>query len=115
MIHLPGTLPLSRFYSEIKPEVIEAVEANLRRCRRLSTEGLTGVFTIDELTNDPVKGNLSTAHATAPILNHYFGSRIPFPRQLTSEAISKVRLSFKNYQSDFVYGEKIAKATGLQK
>lgn len=105
----------SVFYSQINQEVIEIVESDLRRSRRLCTEGLTGIFTIDELTNDSVRGALSTAHATAPILNHYFGSNIPFPTELKAEAIGDVRASFRDYLMDFAYADKIARATGLKK
>jgi hypothetical protein len=98
----------SFFLSEVPQDVIEYAERNINNmplnfCRRLSTEGLTGVFTLDQLANDPVKGNLSTAHATAPILNHYFGSRIPYPHELNAEPIGKVRESYQDYLSDFEY------------
>lgn len=108
------TAVYSAFYTVLPTEVIEAAESNLRRCRRLSPEGLTGVFTLDELANDPVKGDLSTAHATAPILNRFFGSKIPYPSQLTAEPIGQVRDSFRDYLTDFEYADKIAKATGLR-
>ena len=103
----------SAFYAKVGKEVIEAAESNLRRCRRLSPEGLTGIFTLDELANDFVKGELSTAHATAPILNHYFDSRIPFPKQLKAEHIGQVRDSFSDYSTEFQYSLKIATAIGL--
>ncbi len=105
----------SGFESEVSVSVIEAIESNLRRCRRLSTEGLTGVFTLDELANDPLKGNLSTAHATAPMINRLLGCRIPYPSQLTAEAIGQVRASFREYLVDFAYAEGIVKAIGLKK
>ena len=108
-----GGAIFSTFYSQVGEDIIEIVESNLRRCRRLSCEGLTGIFSIDELANDPVRGNLSTAHATAPILNHYFNSRIPFPSELRAEPIGQVRDSFSDYLSEFHYSGKIAKAVGV--
>jgi len=108
------TAIFSAFYSEISEEAIETAESNLRRVRRLSPEGLTGVFTLDELANDLMKGNLSTAHATPPILNHFFNTNIiPYPSELKAEPIGQVRDAFRDYLSDFSYNEKIARATGL--
>ena len=105
----------SAFESEISEIAMEVAESNIRRLRRLSPEGLTGVFTLEELTNDPVKRNLSTAHATAPILNSFFNANIPYPPELTAEPIGEVRDSFRDYLCDFDYADKIAKAIGILK
>lgn len=105
----------SSFLALIPEEAIECAEDNIGNlpldlCKRMSTEGLTGVFTLDQLANDPVKGKLSTAHATAQVLNHFFESRnhiftpkIPFPSEMTSEPIGQVRNSYQDYLCDFDY------------
>lgn len=104
----------STFYSEVPKEAIEIVESNLRKCRRLSSEGLTGVFTLEELAKDQVKGGLSTAHGTALVLNDYFDTKIPYPEQLKAESLGTPRNSFGAYLFDFEYTEKIANACGLK-
>jgi len=103
----------SGFYTQVPLVTMDIVETNLRRCRRLCTEGLTGVFTIDELSHDRVKGRLSTAHATAPMINYLFGSNIPHPDELSATPIGQVRPTFQDYLADFNYAERIAKATGV--
>lgn len=93
----------SCWYSEIPQEVIELVEANLRRQKTLTPEGLTGVFTLDELVNDP-RGKLSTAHFTAPVLNYRFGINIPYPKEhFRAYAIGEPWGSYRDYLCDFEY------------
>lgn len=95
----------STFIAEVSPDVIECAEANLRRIRRFTTEGLSGVFTLEELTYDPVKKELSTAHGSAPILNHFFYSKIPHPSEIKANPIGNVRDLYCDYLPDFIYNE----------
>jgi hypothetical protein len=101
-----GYAIFSAFEVEIPIEVMEIAESNIRRCRRLCTEGLTGVFTLDELANDPIKGNLSTAHATAPILNDFFNSKIPYPSEIKASPRGNVRDFYDDYLNEFEYSDK---------
>ena len=106
------TAVYSVFSSLIDQETMACAERNVREGKRLVTEGLSGVFTLDQLVNSE-KGKHSTAHATAPILNEYFGIEIPFPTELKAETIGTPRDSYEAYLADFEYGSKIAEAVGL--
>src|SRR3989338_703652 len=70
----------SLYFAEISRELIETAERNIRDKKNLPTEGLFGVFTLEQLANSP-RREFSTAHATAHILNWRFGSNIPHPGQ----------------------------------
>lgn len=98
----PYTAIYSAFLSPITPEAIEIAERNIRDGKNIPTEGLVGVFTLDQLINNE-RGEFSTAHATAPSLNWYFQSKIPFPSQLHVEPIGPPRPSFSSYLQDFEY------------
>lgn len=101
----------SVFYTSISGEVIECAEKNIRDGRNVPTEGLIGVYTLDELAKSS-RGEFSTAHITAHILNWKYGSSIPHPKQLSADPIGLPRKSFKDYTTDFEYNEeKLAKAS----
>ncbi len=98
-------MPNSYFLSELPEGVIDVAEANLRRQKCLSPEGLVGVFTLDELVRDS-RGKFSTAHITAPALNFCFGVKIPYPEEhLKVTPIGKPRNSYKDYLTDFEYSK----------
>lgn len=104
----------STFIARISGGVIELAERNIKDRKNLTTEGLVGVFSIGELAKH-LKGEFSTAHATAPILNYRFGSSIPYPKALTAEPIGMPRRSFKDYTCDFEYNnENLIKASNAQ-
>jgi hypothetical protein len=92
----------SYFVSELPESVFRVVESNLRRQKAIVTEGLVGVFTLDELVYDSRK-ELSTAHNTAPALNLFFGVDIPYPTQIQSHPIGVPKDSFADYLVDFEY------------
>jgi hypothetical protein len=107
----PYTAIYSAFYSEVPLFIIENVKENLKNGKNIPTEGLVGVYTLRQLEDHP-RGEFSTAHITAPILNWKFGSKIPHPKQLTAEPIGLPRRSFKDYLSDFEYdNENLKKAS----
>jgi len=107
----PYTAVYSTFYSEVPFFVIQRVLKNLSTGKNIPTEGLTDVFTLRELESSP-RGEFSTAHITAHILNWKFGSNIPHPRQLTAEPIGLPRKTYKDYLSDFEYNnENLKKAS----
>jgi len=92
----------SVFYAPVSGEVIECVERNIRESRNIITEGFVEVYTLDELANH-ARGEFSTAHMTAHVLNWRFGSRIPHPKQISAEPIGMVRRSYDDYLADFEY------------
>lgn len=95
----------SYFQSNLSPDVIECAESNLRRQKTLSSEGLTGVFTLEELANDS-RGELATAHATAHVLNYFFpGICLPTVKHLKVNSIGEPRDSFQDYLNDFQYSQ----------
>ena len=94
----------SYFFSEISEETLGIVESNLRRQKTLTTEGLVGIFSLGELENDP-RGQLTTAHATAPVLNYAFGSSILHPSEIKIKALGLPRSSFQDYLTDFEYSK----------
>ncbi len=107
----PYSAVYSAFHAPISGEIIECVEKNLRDKKNIPTEGLVGIYTLDELTNSS-KGEFSTAHITAHILNWLLDSKIPHPRQLSANPLGMPRRSFKDYTPDFIYSEeKLAKAS----
>jgi hypothetical protein len=96
----------SYFFSDISAEAIKVAESNLRRQKCLTPEGLTGVFTLEELESDS-RGQFSTAHITAPVLNYRFGTNIPFPSEfLRVSPIGKPRDSYRDYLEEFEYSTK---------
>ncbi|MBR9705297.1 hypothetical protein GOV12_07830 [Candidatus Pacearchaeota archaeon] len=108
----------SVFTTEIPDSVIETVWHNTGRkrgnmesyCknlvdrRRFTPEGLTGIFTIDDLTTDP-RDKLTTAHATAPILNDFFNASISFPNEITISRYGSPRETYLDYTDEFQYAE----------
>ncbi|NCO11760.1 hypothetical protein CO038_01165 [Candidatus Pacearchaeota archaeon CG_4_9_14_0_2_um_filter_39_13] len=101
----PYSAVYSVFQSVIPEEVIDRVDLEIKNQRRMMGEGLFGIFTLDELANNP-RGEFSTAYATAPILNYKFDTKIPFPSTLIATVIGDPRASFKDYESEFVYDSK---------
>jgi len=101
----PHTAVYSTFYSVVPGEIIECVQRNIGEKKEMTTEGFLGVFSLEELTAHE-RGEFSTAHATAPILNYMFGSRIPHPKQIVAEPIGRIRRAYKDYLSDFEYNNK---------
>jgi len=98
----------SYFQNEIPQNVMECAESNLRRQLRLCSEGLTGVFTLEELANDS-RGDLTTAHITAHILNYRFpNANIPQNTNLVTSEIGLPRNSFQDYLPDFDYAPDFA-------
>jgi len=69
----------SSFSSIVSQEVIECVRDNINAGKRFYTEGFIGIHNLRQLES---AGEFSTAHATAHILNDYFGTNIPYPEQL---------------------------------
>lgn len=111
----PYTAIYSAFYNEISGRAIEIAEKNIRENRHLTTEGVVGVFTLEDLCSSDKK-EFSTAHAAAPIINYKFnGANIPYPSALTAEPIGQTKKFFKDYLTDFEYNsEKLKKAARAQ-
>ena len=104
----------SVFYTSINGEVIECVEKNLKDKKNIVTEGNIGVFTLGQLAKSP-RGEFSTAHVTAHILNWKYKSNIPHPKQISAEPIGLPRRSYNNYTDDFVYNqEDLIKASNAE-
>jgi len=109
--HNPHKAIFSTFFSLISGEVIERAERNIKEDKHLTTEGLAGVFTLDELIHSP-RREFSTAHATAPILNYRFESKIPYPKEIVARPIGPTRRSFSDYLPDYSYNnENLRKAS----
>jgi hypothetical protein len=107
----PYTAIYSAFYAEIPFFITENVKENLRNGKNIPTEGLIGVYTLRQLENHS-KGEFSTAHITAHILNWKYDSKILHPKQLTAEPIGLPRKSYKDYLFDFEYdNENLKKAS----
>ena len=107
----PHTAVYSVFGTSISEEVIGYVERCLKDGRNIPTGGLVGVYTLDQLTNSP-RGEFSTAHITAHILNWRYNSHIPHPKQLSADPIGMPRISFTDCTSDFEYdNEALARAS----
>lgn len=101
-----STAIFSCFYVSVSVETIECVEKNIKAKKTISSEGPLRVFTLNKLENHP-KGRNGTAHATAPIINHKFGSNILWPKATIScELIGEVKKSYKDYRDDYIYGKK---------
>lgn len=101
----------SAFYTEIPEQVINSIDIGLKNNQNFVTEGLIGVFSLNELEDNP-RGEFSTAHLTAHILNWKFGSKILHPIQLTAEPLGMPRKSYESYLSDFEYdNENLRKAS----
>jgi len=92
----------SAFYAEVSSLVIGCVDRNIQRGKNIPTEGIAGIYTLRQLENHP-RGEFSTAHITAHILNWKFGSKIPHPKQITAEPIGLPRNTYDDYLSDFEY------------
>ena len=106
----PYTAIYSGFYSKILGNTIEIVKRNEKDNKHLSTEGgLTRIFTLEALINHS-RGEFSTAHATAPMVNKKFGSKIRYPKLLKYEIIGLPRTSYADYENDFTLDEKRAEA-----
>ncbi len=94
----------SAFFSIVSQEVIECVRDNINAGKRFYTEGFIGVYNLSQLE---AAGEFSTAHVTAPILNEYFGTKIPYPEQLKVSGLGSVRKKYTDYDSDFEHLESI--------
>lgn len=101
----------SIFYSEIPRKTIEIVEKNITNKKEIVCEGKLGIFNLEQLANSP-RGEYSTAHITAHVLNWKYGSQIPQTKQISAEAIGLPRKSYKEYLKDFDYNrERLVLAT----
>ncbi len=94
----------SVFHTTLCGDVIEMIEDGLSKQYNFTTEGLLGVFSLEDLEESP-RGEFSTAHITAHILNWKYGSKIPHPKQLTAEPIGLPRKTYRDYLSDFEYSQ----------
>lgn len=100
-----GFSALQSVYSaQIPDDVLECIRDNVRHGRRMATEGFLGIHFLHQLA---VAGEYSTSHATAPILSDYFGIQIPSPEWMSIAQVSGPRATFKDYESEFEYGEKV--------
>lgn len=100
----PYTAIYSAFYAPVSSIVIEIAERNIRDGKNIPTEGNIGVYTLEELAHHP-RGEFSTAHVTAHILNWRFDCKIPHPKQITAEALGRPRGRFSDYLKDFEYNQ----------
>jgi hypothetical protein len=102
------------FYTELSGGVIEKAERAVRDKKVLITEGLTGVFTLEELANSE-RGEFAAAHITAHILNWKFGSTIPHPNGISAEPMGQPRERYSDYFADFNYSnEKLKRASNAE-
>jgi len=100
----PYTGIYSAFYAEVPFFIIENVLRNIKNEKNIPTEGISGVFRLEDLEKSP-RGEFSTAHITAHILNWKYGSKILHPKQLIAEPIGLPRKSYNAYLSDFEYSQ----------
>jgi len=101
----------SVFYSEIPKEAIEIAEKNLAAKKEIASEGNLGVFSLEQLTTSS-RGEFSTAHITAHILNWKYSSHIPQTKLIHAEAIGFPRKNYKDYLQNFDYNpERMVLAT----
>jgi hypothetical protein len=92
----------SGFRSDVSGEVIEIAERNIKNGKQLSTEGFTGVFSIDDLVNSE-RGEFSTAHISGPMINFMIGSDIPHSSAFEVSPIGLPRRLFRDYTQEFDY------------
>lgn len=94
----------SVFYSEISKKTIATIEKNITNKKKIASEGNLGVFSLEQLAISP-KGEFSTAHITAHILNWKYDSKIPYTKKISSEAIGLPRKNYKDYLENFDYNQ----------
>lgn len=94
----------SSFRAEIPEDIFECASDNIKAGKRFCTEGFIGVHTLKQLE---LAGEFSTAHATAPILNSYFGTNIPYPEQIKVLKIGDPRKFYSQYSEDFPHAEAV--------
>jgi len=85
----------STYVSIVPMSVVECIRDNIRNRKRISNEGYIGIHYLGQLE---AAGEFSTAHATAPILNEYFGTRIPFPKEIK---VTKLERNVRKYYSEY--------------
>jgi len=95
---------MSVFLVPLSEKVMDCIIENLRAGNRLTTEGFMGVHYVGQLE---AAGKHSTAHATAPVLNHYLHARIPFPDdKIKVLSTSNPRKRYDDYRKEFDYTQK---------
>jgi len=102
------TAIFSTFITFLPIEAFECARDNIDQGKRLVTEGLSGYARLDDLIRS--ENPLLTAHATAHVLNDYFGTNILHPPELSATQIGFARSSYQAYLPDFKYSEKRHKA-----
>ena len=90
----------SSYHTRMDQETFEIVRNNLNGGKRITTEGSARIFTLKELVE---RGEFSTAWFSAPVLNSFFGIRIPIPTEVTFEELGTPRQSFGAYNDGFSY------------
>jgi len=95
----PGTASYSAIYSAfvsgISKQAFDMAKSNLADGKTLTTEGLSGVFTLEQLEQDP-RGEFATAHASAPIINYFLNSGIPIQNKFKQHLLETQEIIFKN-------------------
>ena len=77
---------------------MDLARLNINTGRRMVSEGLSGILTIDQLKKaKPAQ----LAHGTGPILEEYFSTPFPYHDQITGEKIGSVGGDFEYYKKDF--------------
>ncbi len=95
----------SVFGAEVSQEVFECVKYNINAGRRFFTEGFVGIYNPRQLE---MAGEFSTAHATAPILNYFLDSKIPYPEEIRLSRLNNgVRELYSDYDNDFEHSDKV--------
>lgn len=90
----------SVFYSNINQNAFEIARENLSRNKKIVSEGGLSIQTLDGLAK---KGKFYAAHLTAPILNEYYGVKIPFPEEVHTRVLVEPKETFEDYLQDFSY------------
>jgi len=96
----------SAFLSGISKHAFDIARSNLANGKTLTTEGLSGIFSLVQLEQDP-REEFATAHATAPIINYFLNSGIPYPEQIQATPIGEPRNTFQEYLRDFEYSRQV--------
>lgn len=92
------------YLSIIREEVFKLIRNIIRSGRRFYAEGFIGIHCLRQLE---AAGEFSTAHATAPILNSYFRTTIPYPEEIHFSKIGNVRKKYSDYDLDFIHSEQV--------
>ncbi|MDO8509326.1 MAG: hypothetical protein Q7S27_06625 [Nanoarchaeota archaeon] len=99
-----GTYINSVYKASIGQDVLECIQDNINAGKRFYTEGFVGIHNMKQLE---AAGEFSTAHATAPILNYYFGTNIPSPPEIKVSKVGNVRQLYSHYSEDFPHAESV--------